>query len=271
MRRWLSAGLLAVVVAAALLALGGGAPAARAAAPKCPNLVVTKPGVTPQGVPATYAVTLRFVLQGAGCQESRRAIQVYFTDIAKGECATHGTACLLRIPGWSCGLGFAGLGPQLAGCDRIGLPHRGFEVFKVGRSKLVKTPIPPGIFFWGSVAAQISGPGLVPLPPVKRPSRIFLTNDGADVLIGLHWSSWGGSVAIAQGTNSASNGVPNIAQGKRTNVPATVTLSNPGVFQGHRVYRCFAQTIPSQNFSSKSCLQQENGRWFFLSAPTTPG
>ena len=271
MRRWLSAGLLAVVVAAALLALGGGAPTARAAAPKCPNLTVTKPGVTPQGVPATYAVTLRFVLQGAGCPESRRAIQVYFTDIAKGECANHGTACLLRIPGWSCGLAFAGLGPQLAGCDRIGLPHRGFEVFQVGRSKRVKTPIPPGIFFWGSVAAQISGPGLVPLPPVKRPPRIFLTNDGADVLIGLHWSSWGGSVATAEGTNSASNGVPNIAQGKRTNVPATVTLSNPGVFHGHRVYRCFAQTIPSQNFSSKSCLQQENGRWFFLSAPTTPG
>ena len=75
--------------------------------------------------------------------------------------------------------------------------------------------IPQPVYFWGSVAAAIKAPGQPAELPGARPSTIYLTADGAAVLEHLQWSGWGSSVAHATGIDSASNGIPNIAQGKR--------------------------------------------------------
>src|SRR5271167_1448599 len=85
--------------------------------------------------------------------------------------------------------------------------------------------IPQPVYFWGNTAATLRGPGQAPLPPVKKPSTIILFNDGSWALIHLHWTGWGTSVARGTGLSSASNGIPNMAQGKRIITPASITLS----------------------------------------------
>ena len=88
--------------------------------------------------------------------------------------------------------------------------------------------IPPPIYFWGSVAATISAPGQPPAPEVIRPTVIGIFADGSWDLQGLRWTGWGSSVAHAVGISSASNGIPNMAQGKRitpSTLPRTRHLS----------------------------------------------
>jgi hypothetical protein len=134
---------------------------------------------------------------------------------------------------------------------------------------LASGAIPQPIYFWGSVAATISAPGQRPAPEVVRPSLIWLFADGSWDVDHLRWTGWGTSVAHAKGISSASNGIPNMAQGKRIKAPAQVTLSNPGQFQGHEVYRCFTLTIPSHPASDLHlCLAGHGGYWGLL-APTT--
>jgi hypothetical protein len=52
-----------------------------------------------------------------------------------------------------------------------------------------------------------------------------------------------------------------MAQGKRITKPAQVTLSNPGLFEGHEVYRCFTLTVPPAASSQLSCLTDRGGYW----------
>ena len=96
---------------------------------------------------------------------------------------------------------------------------------------------------------MIKAPGQPPaIPELIRPSSILLAEDGSSVIEHLRWTGWGSSVAHATGIRSASNGIPNMAQGKRITKPAHVTLTNPGLFQGHEVYRCFTLTVtPTAN------------------------
>jgi hypothetical protein len=75
--------------------------------------------------------------------------------------------------------------------------------------------LPQPIYFWGSVAEIIRAPGQIPLPEVIRPSRIFLFADGSWDIDHLHWRGWGSSARHATGISSASNGIPNHANGKR--------------------------------------------------------
>lgn len=122
--------------------------------------------------------------------------------------------------------------------------------------------IPQPIYFWGSVAAPISTPGVRPQPEVIRPSLIYMFADGSWDVDHLHWSDWGSSIAHAQGTSSQSNGIPNEAQGKRIKKPAQVTLSNPGRFRGHEVYRCFRLTVSGAPAGEHLCLAGHKGYWF---------
>src|ERR1700730_11607674 len=76
--------------------------------------------------------------------------------------------------------------------------------------------IPQPIYFWGSVVAVIKAPGQPPATPALiRPTAILLAEDGSSVIEHLQWTGWGASVAHATGISSASNGIPNMAQGKR--------------------------------------------------------
>jgi len=127
--------------------------------------------------------------------------------------------------------------------------------------------IPQPIYFWGSVAFTIRGPGQPPEPEVIRPSVILMFADGSWDIEHLHWTGWGSSVAHAAGVSSASNGIPNEAEGKRTRKPAKVTLSNPGRFQGHEVYRCFTLTVAAPATSEHLCLTDQAGYWLLASHP----
>ena len=124
---------------------------------------------------------------------------------------------------------------------------------------------PKPTYFWGSVAATVKGPGQPSLAEVVRPSLIFIFADGSWDVDHLHWSGWGSSSAHAKGISSASNGIPNQAEGKRIKHAARVTLSHPGQFDGHRVYRCFKLTVPSHHASDQYlCLRGHAGYYNFV-------
>jgi hypothetical protein len=75
------------------------------------------------------------------------------------------------------------------------------------------------IGFYGDLANSINDP-VEKNPPVVRPLRVFLTEDGSNVPINRRWSGWGTSVARATGVDSASTGVPNMATAPRIKRPA---------------------------------------------------
>lgn len=126
--------------------------------------------------------------------------------------------------------------------------------------------IPQPMYFWGSVALTIRAPAQRPQPEVIRPSVIAVFADGSWVIERLHWTGWGSSVAHAKGISSASNGIPNMAQGRRIKKPAQITLSNPGRFYGHEVYRCFMLTVPPPATSEHLCLKDQHGYWLLFQA-----
>jgi hypothetical protein len=121
--------------------------------------------------------------------------------------------------------------------------------------------IPQPVYFWGSVTATIRAPGQPPESEVIRPSLIFLFEDGSWVIEHPHWTGWGSSVAHANGISSASNGIPDMAQGKRIKKPAQITLSSPGRFYGHEVYRCYALKVPPPATNLHGCLTDHHGFW----------
>jgi hypothetical protein len=139
----------------------------------------------------------------------------------------------------------------------------------LGLASAAHAAIPQPVYFWSSTALTIDGPGRSPLPVMIRPATIVLFADGSWDVEQLRWSGWGSSVARATGISSASNGIPNQAEGRRIKTPARVTLSNPGRFEGHEVYRCFTLTLPSHPRSDQhACLKRQGGYWGL--APTAP-
>jgi hypothetical protein len=138
---------------------------------------------------------------------------------------------------------------------------------------LVQGAVPQPIYFWSDVTATISAPGQpAGAPELVRPSAILMFADGSWDVDHLRWTGWGTTVAHANGISSASNGIPNMAQGKRIKKPAQVTLSNPGRFQGHEVYRCFTLTVSSHPASDQHlCLKRIGSVWLLAAtASTTP-
>ncbi|HZE15619.1 MAG TPA: hypothetical protein VE197_07860 [Mycobacterium sp.] len=133
----------------------------------------------------------------------------------------------------------------------------------------------------GAAAAhQISAYPQIPFPlsgvgnvwhgnPQVKPSSWLMFADGSWVLEKLKWTGWGSKVADATGISSASNGIPNQAQGKRIKKKAKVTLWNPGRVLGHTVYRCFALTLPKRANSMILCLKNRHG-WNYLPTNAKP-
>jgi hypothetical protein len=157
---------------------------------------------------------------------------------------------------------------------RLGVGSAGIVVALALLSASAQAELPQPIYFWGNAAAIISAPGQPPQAKVVRPSLIYLFADGSWDIEQLHWTGWGSSVAHATGISSASNGIPNEEQGKRIKTPAQITLSDPGQFQGHEVYRCFVLTdahIAPRNDHPDgpyNCLQTFGG--FSSFGPATP-
>jgi hypothetical protein len=131
--------------------------------------------------------------------------------------------------------------------------------------------LPQPISFWASVASAISVPKGQPPSGnrrVIRPRAIMLFADGSWYVEKLRWHGWGTRVARATGISNASNGIPDQASGKRMKSHATVTLSNPGRFKGHEVYRCFDLHIPAHTASDMHlCLTRVNGYAYMGAVP----
>jgi hypothetical protein len=141
----------------------------------------------------------------------------------------------------------------------------------LGSASLAEGAVPQPVYFWANTAATIAGPGQPSLPPVIRPKTIALFADGSWDVEHLRWSGWGSSVARATGISSASDGIPNQAEGKRIKTAARVVLSHPGTFQGCEVYRCFTLTIPSRPASDQHlCLKEQGGSWYLVAQRSTP-
>lgn len=106
-------------------------------------------------------------------------------------------------------------------------------------------------------------------PLLVRPSTLLLAEDGSVALIHLRWSGWGTSVARATGVWSASNCTPSCATGKRTERPARLTLSSPGLVMGHRVYRCFQVTPPDpqRDMADQGCIRKQGSFYEYMPAP----
>jgi hypothetical protein len=124
-------------------------------------------------------------------------------------------------------------------------------------SAVAQGGLPQPIYFFTDTATPINSHN----PLVIRPSGFLLFQDGQWVLQDLHWTGWGSSVARGSGISSSSNDIPDAAQGKRIKTWADVTLSNPGRFHGHEVYRCFALTVPPPASDMYACLAQLGSGW----------
>jgi len=123
--------------------------------------------------------------------------------------------------------------------------------------------LPQPIYFFTDTANVINSQN----PLVIRPSSFLMFQDGSWFIQDLHWSGWGTRAAHASGISNASNDIPNVAQGKRIKTPAEVTLSNPGRFEGHEVYRCFTLTLPSHPSSAQHLCLQRSGSEYLLLPP----
>jgi hypothetical protein len=98
-----------------------------------------------------------------------------------------------------------------------------------------------------------------------RPRTLTLTcGDGNTVLAGLHWSSFGGSVAHASGTFETNTCNPNCAQGKVVRYSVTAKASEPRTCKkGLRVYNKLALVFTGRAPSSATSPK----RWT-LGCPT---
>jgi hypothetical protein len=93
---------------------------------------------------------------------------------------------------------------------------------------------------------------------VIRPAFLPLFEDGQWVLEKLRWTGWGSPAARAKGVSNSDNDIPNVAEGKRIYTWAKVTVSHPGVWRNHRIYRCIRIRVPAPATSSYSCLQRHD-------------
>jgi hypothetical protein len=94
--------------------------------------------------------------------------------------------------------------------------------------------------------------------PQTRPSSFVLTcADAGDVLVALHWVSWGPTAAFATGTEQINDCTPNCADGKFINYPVLVNLWRPEPLRGHpgveyfsRVTRVYTANRPPLYYCS---------------------
>lgn len=97
---------------------------------------------------------------------------------------------------------------------------------------------------------------------VVRPATLLMHPDGSWFLEDLRWSGWGSATASARGISNVDLCDPNCAAGPHSRAAVHVTLSNPGPFQGHRLYRCLRIKAqgPKPN-SEQSCLKRFGSSW----------
>jgi hypothetical protein len=154
---------------------------------------------------------------------------------------------------------------------RLGFASAGIIMALALFSASAQAKLPQPIYFWSNIPEPVSG-GFIPNPLVVRPSTFLLFEDGQWFLQDMHWTGWGSSVAHATGISNSSNDIPNAEQGKRIKTWARVTLSDPGWFQGHEVYRCFDLAVPPPATLGPHpwCLLHSGSLWGLMEGAPTP-
>jgi hypothetical protein len=97
--------------------------------------------------------------------------------------------------------------------------------------------ITTGLALVGAICAAIAGASSN-LPKLiagryhgTKPSAIYFSGDGGNIVTKLHWTSWTSKGASGTGTSVIQNCIPNCASGKQTPYKTTVTFSD--VSKGH--------------------------------------
>jgi hypothetical protein len=102
--------------------------------------------------------------------------------------------------------------------------------------------------------------GLLPGQFVIKPKVLPIFVDGRWVLDRLRWTHWGATATTATGRSVSSDAV----SGQSVRTWARVTLSRPGRFAGHTVYRCVAVKVPPPaDFGPKRCLKGKGASAYF--------
>lgn len=141
--------------------------------------------------------------------------------------------------------------------------------FRINAHEVVRVSVPTGAKLPGATGTLYFLPGFLNAvnagsERAVEPPSLALFADGSWVLEGLKWTGWGTPVARATGISSASNGNPSQAGGMRIKTPAKATLSNPGPFFGHRIYRCIQVFVqPPANFGGKRCLKRTGSLYVY--------
>lgn len=133
-------------------------------------------------------------------------------------------------------------------------------------ASVAESRLPQPIYFFTNTAQPINKQNHL----VIRPQGFLLFQDGQWVLERLRWTGWGSSVARATGVSNSSNDIPDAANGKRIKTWARVTLSNPGRFRGHEVYRCFTMTVPPPASGMHLCLGRTRTGVYILEPAKQP-
>jgi hypothetical protein len=98
----------------------------------------------------------------------------------------------------------------------------------------------------------------------RRPVALTVYPHDEWELFQLHWKTWSATAATATGSSWVNNCEPNCLADNISRDPAHLTLSDPGAFDGHLVFRCWR--IVAANSPQKGrtlCLTRSSGSWWF--------
>ncbi len=182
-----------------------------------------------------------------------------FVTLAYGRSLTVGPfRCVSSVAGMTCVVAKSGRGFII---NRAGVKAVGGQPSAAPSSP---APSAGALAFYSSIGNPINDPQL-PNRPVVRPSGLLLFQDGSWFLKNLRWSGWGSSVAHATGTSSAKS-----PAGTYKNSPAQLTLSQPKVLFGHKVYSCYQLTIPATPAANQHECIAPGGGGLYLYQPVKP-
>lgn len=98
----------------------------------------------------------------------------------------------------------------------------------------------------------------------RRPAALTVYPHDEWELVQLHWQTWNATAATATGSSRVNNCEPSCPADNISRDPAHLTLSDPGSFDGHLVFRCWR--IVAANSPQKGrtlCLTRLSGSWWF--------
>lgn len=133
----------------------------------------------------------------------------------------------------------------------------------VGFCVAFQSSAPRKIFFYSNIGGLLTSASREQSFLI-RPHTLFLTEDGSEALIRLHWRHWGRARAQGTGLLSTSNCTPSCATGARSAFAARIALSQPGEVFGRTVYQCFHVTVSDHpRKRMRECLRRHGSLYLY--------